>query len=663
MDGLGNMSTCTMHDLMHDLAGWIAGEKIIVTSSLTILKNIPSKTRHLFIMGDGDQREEDHVGDGLGNASQVRTLVCWKTLTRNEVQQVINNFIRLRVLRFVCRDPDLDWSILDACTSINFDKLKHLRFLAFNCEGRKGLPNSISNLVNLQVLELSASKSLEELPKDIEKLVNLKHLELDAAYAGYGTHMPKGIGKLKFLARLPMFIVGKRSSSIDELKGLNALCGELTIRDLGDAESPRTGVYVLNEKQHLQSLVLDWGRYYDVDGDVTSLSIHHEGIWEMLKPHLNLKKLAIQRSYEVVKIPNWLSGLTNLVEFSLQDCEQCEYLAPQIQQMPSLKRLTIRNCPLLKGIEEEDCEWPRFRCLADLRIHSCPRLTRLPTFPTVEGELKLVAVSLAPLARTMKMKMRGESVHPLSKLTKLSLKKIDDDFESLSYHDSSICLVSLQELRIVDCCTGVKLPSSLCSSASLTEIHLEECEMVEYLPPLHGLPSLKELTIWDCPNLKGCWWKKKEREDEEWPRFPCLLALHIRDCPNLTRMPLFPTVEMLKLERTSSEALVRTMKMQRTALDRPLSNLEELELGGMNELEFLPEEGLCNLTSLRYLEIYDCPKLATLPPAMRHINSLRGLFIRDCPKLTIRCRKGEGEDWPNISHIPLIRLDWTFLQG
>ncbi|CAL1409141.1 unnamed protein product [Linum trigynum] len=762
MDELGNMSTCTMHDLMHDLAGWIAGENIIVTSSFMILKNIPSKTRHLSIRDDGDQREEDHGGDGLGNASQVRTLMCWKTLTSNEVQQVINNFIRLRLLIFQCEDPgsdDEDRSILDAFTSMNFDKLKHLRFLYYNCNGRKELPNSISNLVNLQVLALGDAESLEELPKGIEKLVNLKHFELEAKDEGHATHMPKGIGKLKFLQTLSSFVVGKRSGNVsndrtfgaelDELKGLNALCGELVIKGLATAESPRAGVYVLNEKLHLESLVLDWSRDYDTGDDVdrvTSLSTHDERILEMLKPHFNLEKLVIHEGYEGVKIPNWLSGLTNLVEFSLQDCYRCEYLPSQIHQMSSLKKLTIEYCPLLKGIdddghhhdsssiEEEDCEWPRFRCLADLRIQSCPRLTRLPTFPTIEGELELVNVSLAPLARTMKMKMRREGgvgytddfdanihplrtsssssvlVHSLSKLTKLTLERIDDDLESLSHHDSSSCLVSLQELRIWGCCRGVKLPSSLCSSVCLKVIHLQGCEMVEYLPPLHGLPSLRELTIQYCPNLKGCWWKKKmgnndnyddddyynfdpltegeeeEREDEEWPRFPCLLALDIVDCPNLTRIPLFPTVERLKLEGTSSKALVRTMKMQvagavhhdsqqhstttattspsslRTALDRPLSNLEELELGGMDELEFLPEEGLCNLTSLRDLTISYCPRLATLPPAMQHLTSLHELKIWRCPQLTIRCQKGEGEDWPNISHIHEITLDETYLQ-
>ncbi|CAL1409135.1 unnamed protein product [Linum trigynum] len=736
MDGLGNMSTFTMHDLMHDLACWIAGEKIIATSSLTILKNVPSKTRHLFVTaGRDDDQREDHGGDGLGNASKVRSLAHLEYLTSKEVQQVINNFIRLRTLLFFCEDQDSndeDRSIFDAFTSINFYKLKHLRLLYFSCEGRKELPNSISNLVNLQVLGLIDIGSLKELPKGIEKLVNLKHLELKADEAGHITHMPKGIGKLKFLQTLPIFVVSKKNGCIsndntvgaelDELKGLNALCGELAIKGLGNAESPRTDVYVLNEKLHLQSLVLDWSRDDDIGDDVhdvTSLSIHDEGILEMLKPHFNLKKLAIQRGYGGVKIPNWLSGLTNLVEFSLQDCEQCEYLPPQIHKMPSLKRLTIVNCPLLKGIdddgyhrdsspiEEEDCEWPRFCCLTDLSIKHCPRLTRLPTFPTVEGELELVAVSLALLARTMKTKMRGGGgvgytdefdtnihslrtssfsalVHSLSKLTKLRLKRIDDDFESLSYHDSSSCLVSLQELRVEGCRTRVKLPSSLCSSVSLKVIQLQGCQMVEYLPPLHGLPSLKELTIINCPNLKGCWWKKRkgnndnygnggdddyynfdpsmeggeeEREDEEWPRFPCLLELKILDCPNLTRIPLFPTVERLKLIDTSSKALVRTMKMQRTALDRPLSNLEILVLSGIDELEFLPEEVLCNLTSLRDLKIYFCLRLATLPPAMRHLTSLHRLEIRGCPELTIRCRKGEGEDWPNISHITWITLD------
>ncbi|CAN1815087.1 hypothetical protein LINPERHAP1_LOCUS27320 [Linum perenne] len=42
---------------------------------------------------------------------------------------------------------------------------------------------------------------------------------------------------------------------------------------------------------------------------------------------------------------------------------------------------------------------------------------------------------------------------------------------------------------------------------------------------------------------------------------------------------------------------------------------------------------------------------------MRHLTSLQTLIIRDCPQLTERCRKGDGEDWQNISHVQTIFLN------
>ncbi|CAL1379957.1 unnamed protein product [Linum trigynum] len=477
--------------------------------------------------------------------------------------------------------------------------------------------------------------------------------------------------------------------------------------------------------------------------------------------------------YQSAKLPNWLSGLANLVEFSLIDCKRCEYM-PRLHQMSSLKKLTIQNCPLLKGIshdgyhgdnnsmensatKEEDDNWPQFHCLSSLCIKGCPMLTRLPTFPTLEGELQLDNVSLAPFARTMKMKMKmrrggvdyleGYSyndtnihpllpppsassssssssalIHPLSKLIKLALSDMDDDLESLSHHDFKNCLLSIQNLTIEQCGRGVKLPGSLCSSIHLIDIFICGCKMIEYLPPLHELPSLKMLTIADCPNLKECWWKKqqgnnnessyhdyynfdssmeeeevvKEGEEaaaEEWPHFPHLSYLTIRYCPKLTRIPLFPTLEGgLLLEQTSGQALVRTMKMKavvvaavphhvdsqqhsattattttspsssssRTALVAPLSKLKEMIISGIDDLESLPEEGICNLTSLQEFVIWECPRLASLPPAMRYLTSLPSLRINDCEKLTERCKE---EDWPNISHIPYILLNYKELQN
>ncbi|CAI0428390.1 unnamed protein product [Linum tenue] len=103
----------------------------------------------------------------------------------------------------------------------------------------------------------------------------------------------------------------------------------------------------------------------------------------------------------------------------------------------------------------------------------------------------------------------------------------------------------------------------------------------------------------------------------------------------------------------------RSFFQERTVLVTPLSKLTEVVLRDMDDLESLPEEGLCNLTSLRELYVANCPRLASLSPAMQHLTSLQSLFIRQCAEVTKRCKE---EDWPNISHIPWIRLDREILQ-
>ncbi|CAN1343196.1 Putative disease resistance protein RGA3 [Linum perenne] len=663
-DGFGNPSECRMHDLMHDLADSVTGEKILKVAGLTSLNNVASNARHLALFDKWG--EEEANDDGLVNANKVRTLICFKHLSREEYERVLEKFRRLRALVIA-----VEGSYSDASTQLcSIGKMKHLRLLVFKGHGMKSLPESVINLLNLKYLYF-----------DHDDMI----------------HMTKGIGGLKSLQTLPVFVVSKSRETVwaglDELRELNALRGQLIIRNLVEAKSLGAGVYVLNGMLFLQSLILDWGSVddsddYDDDDDddeeiTPTMSNHDEDILKMLCPHHTLKKLNIGGGYVGVKLPSWLSTLVYLVEFSLKDCKKCEYLPP-LHNFPCLKKLTISACPQLKGINNSEGsgsqkDWPSFHCLAYLLIYNCPKLTRLPAFPTVEGDLTLGGTSLEPLRRTMNMWSRGGGedgivplspsstlVCPLSKLTKLVLYRIDDDLQSLPDED---CFISLQKLFLQECYRGVKVPSSLCSATTLTVIKLFRCKTVEYLPRLHKLPSLKKLKIEHCPKLKGCWWKTDDDDwDEYWPHFPCLSTLKIVGCPNLTKLPLFPTIEgRFWWCGTGADLLLRTMKMEveeahhsssfAPALTTPLSKVGILELWEIADLESLPEEGHRNLTSLYGLVIVSCPRLTSLPPAMRHLTSLQTLIIRDCPQLTERCRKGDGEDWSNISHVQTIFLN------
>ncbi|KAF3338398.1 Disease resistance protein RGA2 [Carex littledalei] len=86
-----------------------------------------------------------------------------------------------------------------------------------------------------------------------------------------------------------------------------------------------------------------------------------------------------------------------------------------------------------------------------------------------------------------------------------------------------------------------------------------------------------------------------------------------------------------------------------------LTKLRELYFANC-EFEHLPSS-LATLSSLMILVLESCNNLKSLPPnGMPPF--LRELTLTSCPQeLVQRCQPDEGEDWPLISHVQLIRID------
>jgi hypothetical protein len=186
-------------------------------------------------------------------------------------------------------------------------------------------------------------------------------------------------------------------------------------------------------------------------------------------------------------------------------------------------------------------------------------------------------------------------------------------------------------------------------------------------------PSLKKLSIYNCPNLKG-WWKKSrdEKSDDndeslkEMLCFPCLSSLSIVDCPNLTSIPFFQTLSILFLLRASSIPLQQTMEMtspvsSSSSSSYPLSKLKKLYIYFIDDMESLPEVGLQNLSSLQQLSIRGCSRLKSLPLPDQGMHSLQKLNMRDCRELEYGPSQSESQGIPYL--VSLLELEISYCSG
>ncbi|KAM3732076.1 hypothetical protein ACB098_11G033500 [Castanea mollissima] len=566
-DKWGNISF-KIHGLMHDLLILIAGQESTIAGING--EHIDAQTRHLSL---GFHLGSLSLTTLSFQTSNLRTfLLCGQHLGEHANglnESTCDAFVsRSKFLRVL----DLHETGIKIVPS-SIGKLNHLRYLDLsNNRHIKRLPDSLSDLQDLQTLKLSGCVQLKELPREISKLVNLLFLEIDGCRGL--THMPCGLGQLTNLQTLSRFVMSKDTSSVSthdgELKELNRLNGELkelnklndlkgmleiiNLRHGKDATSEYEAAN-LKEKRHLQALGFHWIEDEVDEEDV----VFDETSLEALQPDPKLKFLSLY-GYRGVRFPNWLSSLTNLVEFALFGCEKWQYLLP-LEQFPSLKVLELDSLPALEYISNSD-EFSNFSFLPsldELKLKYCPNLKEW-------------------------WRRRRDP-----------MKELNDD------NDNYVGITK--------------------ATTSIAESHL--------------LPS-----------------------------FPWLSKLCIRGCPQLTSMPLFPSLEKLELYYCSFRPMEQTARMAAetvastssytpdTSSFAPLSKLKSLEIGRMEEP--LPEECMQNLISLNFLRIYECR--GPLLQGIRHLTALKQLHI--CSSEVFDLSNGwNGMEWQKLTSLSSL---WLF---
>ncbi|XP_068329241.1 disease resistance protein RGA2-like [Pyrus communis] len=555
-NGFGVIESCKMHDLMNELAILVSGAGSAVVDLNR--KNFHEKLRHVSFNFDSDLSKWE-VPTSLLKANKIRTFLFLRQQSWSDHQSsscnafyttIVSNFKLLRMLSL----NEMRIKKIPKCLK----KIKHLRYLDLSGNPMERLPDWIVGLSNLETLDLSWCDRLVELPRDIKKMINLRHLILEGCYGLSG--MPRGIGELNGVRTLNRFVLSESnclgrggSAGLAELGTLKELRGDLKIDKLRHVVSESNVGRPLKDKQHLCSLGLSWKRGEDVS------AVDEEDIiksMEVLQPHSNLKQLIVWY-YGGVRFASWFFSLINIVNLQLSGCERCQRLPPldhlpslkslklwnlekleyisenessnsmsdemmRISFFPSLEKLSISKCPVLKGwwrahthnsasssSSTENLSLPSFPRLSTLIIRDCPNLTSLPLYPNVERiELtrsswkvvdSLFVRGASDITHDVGVDVSASSSSPpLSKLTHLRLEGIED-LASLPEEISN--LTSLQHLQIIYCSNLSSLPEGI-----------------------RGLPCLNRLDIQQCPMLSE---RYKKETGEDWFKIAHIQSIEI----------------------------------------------------------------------------------------------------------------------------------------
>jgi Leucine-rich repeat (LRR) protein len=649
-----------MHDLINDLAQWVAGDICFKMEDRIEGINkgkISKKVRHLSYLGD--------YFDGAKKFEVFSELTCLRTfmplmlpnmgmcyLTHDVPFKLLSKLPCLRVLSFS------GYRIVELPDSIG--DLKHLRYLDLSYTQIRGLPESITTLCNLQTLILERCSYLVELPSNFGNLVNLRHFNILNANKLEG--MPPQIGKLTSLQTLSNLIVRKDNCfALKELGYLLHLRGTLIISRLENAIEPRDASDAkLIEKPNLAALCLEWSANVDWSQDRAS----ELDILNMLHPNKSLKELIV-RCYGGTEFPTWLKGhsFPHMVLLRIENCRKCTSLPPA-GQLPSLKHLFIEGMASVKNVGDEfygdSCSQPfesletlyfenmeeweswspngEFPHLRELTIRNCPKLlenlpNHLPSLQSVVIErCEQLVVSISSFPELCKVEF--ENSRGVVRKSKVDFTSLNS--KSLSRISGFTCprvgFMNVKSLRITNC-------------EELTPFWSNEVGLLKPLPCLSyvevdNCQKLVSLVAEEVKEQQQQGMSSTRNDTKSLPKAliynnKCLEHILINKCDSLTHIAagqLPPTLKRLQIWNCENIIQILLDKNDTNSCSSNTSLLEYLEIYGCPSLKFLTSSREF-LATLKHVDIENCGMLESVAKSFHRNSPLEIIYIEHCKNL------------------------------
>ncbi|KAK8473441.1 hypothetical protein PHAVU_001G133101 [Phaseolus vulgaris] len=308
-----------VHDLVHDLALYVAKEEFLMVDSRT--QSIPEQVRHISIV------ETDSLDNTLFPKSKsLRTIIFPVEGVGLAREALLQTWLsRYRYLRML----DLSDSSFETLPNSIY-KLVHLRVLDLsNNRQIKRLPHSICKLQNLQVFSVSGCMELEALPKGIGMLKNLRELKITTKQAFMSQDEVAKLSNLQTLS-FEYCVNLKFVLEKEQLTQLSSL-QILVVRSCGSLES--LPFYILTK---LEALFV---------ADCKKLNLVFEGEFQRLR----MKFLHVENFPWLIRLPTWIEGAADTLQtLIIHNLPILDVLPQFIPRMTRLKRLHISECPSLR---------------------------------------------------------------------------------------------------------------------------------------------------------------------------------------------------------------------------------------------------------------------------------------------------------------------------
>ncbi|GAU25791.1 hypothetical protein TSUD_222490 [Trifolium subterraneum] len=427
----------------------------------------------------------------------------------------------------------------------------------------------------------------------------------------------------------------------------------LDLHDMGIKTLPTS----IGEMNNLRYLDLSFNTIEKLPSSITKLS--------------NLQTLKLSQCYLLKELPTNIDELTNLNHLEIDGCLALTQMPEKIRKLNnSLQTLTsfvVSNVYPFGGLDN-------LGKLNNLRDHL--EISHLETSGlnlSKDGDYLNEKKHLQHITLRWDHEDEEEGDSSTKDMTTLERLKPHSDLRSIflvGYKGTKLStwfssMQSLVKLSLCDCTSCIYLPQ-LDQLPKLRFLELLRLDNLAYIVEENGgdndqekqgtevyFPSLEELTISDCPNLKS-WWQNDKTEKEEYlPFFACLSKLNVSYCPKLIWMPLFPGLdEELVLVGSSVKPLIDSIVYSKTRCN-PFSKLKYMKIAGIEESGSPPEKWIKFFNSLEKLDIKDWKDLKSFPKGFGNLASLRSLNIENCQELDLDLSYNEWKGLKNLCSLTI----------